>query len=134
LNHLLEELIQAQKLADFFEEEPELFIDGASRIFAQPEFQDVAKMRALLSAFDEKMSFLHALLRESEGAEVNVRIGHENEMGVFEEISLVTKDCHLGHATIGGVAVVGPTRMDYPKVVSVVDYVADTVSETMKRF
>jgi transcriptional regulator of heat shock response len=40
----------------------------------------------------------------------------------------------LGGAPIGGVAVVGPTRMRYPKVVSVVDYVADSVSEAVRKF
>ena len=134
LNYLLEDLVEAQKLGDFFGEEPELFIDGTSRIFDQPEFQDLAKMRALLHAFDEKLAFLQALTREPDDDAVHVRIGRENEMGVLEEVTLVTKDCHVRRIPIGGVAVVGPTRMRYSKVVSVVDYVADTVSETVKRF
>ena len=133
LNYLLEELVETQKLNDFFEEEPELFIDGASRMFEQPEFQDLSKMRTLLQAFDEKTDFLHALLRDMKDERVYVRIGHENEYGELEDLSLVTKDCYMNHASIGGVAVVGPTRMDYPKVVSVVDYVADSVSERMSR-
>ena len=134
LNHLLEELVHAQKLADFLEEEPELFIDGTSRILDQPEFRDIEKMRHLLRAFDEKLNILQALMRAEEDAAVHVRIGHENEMGVFEDVSLVTKDYHLGPTPIGGVAVVGPTRMRYPKVVSVVNYVADTVSDAISRF
>src|SRR3989338_1131628 len=61
LNHLLDELVEARKLTDFLEDEPELFIDGAARIFEQPEFQDVAKLRMLLRLFDEKLSFLEEL-------------------------------------------------------------------------
>ena len=144
LNHLLEELVETQRLADFFEEEPELFIDGTSRMFEQPEFQDLAKMRALLHAFDEKLSFLHAIMRDLENQEenvdsvptsgVHVRIGRENDLGELDEVSLVMKDCYMSHAPIGGIAVMGPTRMKYSKVVSVVDYVADSVSERMDRF
>jgi heat-inducible transcriptional repressor len=134
VNQLLEELVKAQKLADFLEDEPELFIDGTSLVFEQPEFQDLAKMRALLRMFDEKISFLQTLLGEHEEDAVHVRIGRENAMSSLGEVSLVTKDCHLGRAVIGGVAVVGPTRMDYPKVVAVVGYVADTVSDTLERF
>lgn len=134
LSHILDELIEARRLAEFLEDEPELFIDGAARVFEQPEFQDIAKMRALLHMFDEKASFLRALLSEPEDDTVHVHIGHENTINSLEDVSLVTKDCHLGRTAIGGVAVVGPTRMRYPKVVAVVNYVADTVSENAKRF
>src|SRR3989338_4499156 len=51
LNFLLEELVAQQKLSEFLEEEPEMFIDGAYRMFEQPEFQDMAKMRLLLHDF-----------------------------------------------------------------------------------
>ncbi len=134
LNYLLEEIVETQKLADFFEEEPELFIDGASRIFEQPEFQDLSKMRILLHAFDEKSSFMHALTSGAEETGVHVRIGRENDLGELEDVSLVTKDCYLSNAPIGGVTVMGPTRMKYSKMVSVVDYVADSVSERVNRF
>jgi len=134
LNYLLEELVATHKLVDFLEEEPELFIDGASRMFEQPEFQDLAKMRMLLHAFDEKVNFLRALIRDIEEEGVNVRIGHENSLDDLEDVSLVTKDCYLKDIPIGGVAVVGPTRMKYSKVMSVVDYVADSVSERVNRF
>ncbi len=134
LNHLLQELVDARRLADFLEEEPELFIDGTSRMIEQPEFQDITKMRALLHLFDEKLSFLETLLHTPFDEEVHVHIGRENTMHTMGDVSLITKDCHLGHTPIGGVAVVGPTRMDYPKMVAIVDFVADTVSESVKRF
>ena len=133
LNQLLEELVQDQRLAEFLEDEPELFLDGAARVFEQPEFQDIAKMRVLLQMFDEKLGILQSFLREKQEDAVRVRIGHENTMEKLGDVSVVAKDCHLGSNTIGGVAVVGPTRMRYSKVVSLVGYVADTLSETIER-
>ena len=65
---------------------------------------------------------------------MHVRIGRENKMNTMGDVSLVTKDCHLGQTAIGGVAVVGPTRMHYSKVVAVVEFVADSVSERAKGF
>ena len=115
------------------EDEPELFLDGAARVFEQPEFQDIAKMRVLLQMFDEKLSMLQELLGQTHDDAVHVRIGSENTMEKLGGVSVVAKDCHLGHTAIGGVAVVGPTRMRYAKVVSLVDYVADTLSETIER-
>ena len=46
----------------------------------------------------------------------------------------MVKDCYLGQLAVGGVAVLGPTRMKYPKVVAVVEFVADSVTEAMNRF
>ena len=133
LTHLLQELVDAERLAEFLEDEPELFIEGAFRIFEQPEFQDLAKMRMLLQAFDEKDDFELIFQKDLEEEGIHVHIGSENASGDLEGVSLVVKDCYLGQTPIGGIAVVGPTRMKYPKVVAVVDFVADSVTETMKK-
>ena len=134
LTHLLEELVQAQTIADFLEEEPELFIEGVFRIFEQPEFRDAQKIRELLKAFDDKENFLEILAGDLELEGVQVHIGSENAADELEDVSLVVKDYYFRRAPIGGIAVVGPTRMKYPKVVSVVDFVADTVSEAVNRY
>jgi heat-inducible transcriptional repressor len=134
LNYLLDELIQAQKLASFLEEEPEIFVEGAFRIFEQPEFQDIRKMRLLLQAFDEKYELLRLLVEDLEEEGVQVHIGRENKLGELEDVSLVVKDYYVGRTPIGGVAAVGPTRMNYSKVVPIVEFVADTMTEAMQRF
>ena len=130
---LLEDLVESERPTDFFEEESELFVEGAFRIFEQPEFQDFQKMRSLLQAFDEKYNFFQIFVKDLEEGGVHVHIGSENTLGEFHNISLVIKDCYLGQTPIGGVAALGPTRMRYSKVVSIVDYVADSVTEAMKR-
>jgi heat-inducible transcriptional repressor len=134
LNYLLEELVESQRLSDFLEEESELFIEGAFRIFEQPEFQDMRKMRLLLQAFDEKYNFLQIFVKDLEEEGVHIHIGRENDISGLNDISLVVKDCYLGEIPIGGVAAVGPTRMKYSKIVAVVDYVADSITDTVKRF
>ena len=134
LTHLLEELVKTERLNDFFEEEAELFVEGAFRIFEQPEFQDLRKIKSLLQAFDEKYNFLQIFVKDLEEEGIHVHIGSENSLGEFNNISLVVKDCYLGDIPIGGVAALGPTRMRYSKVVAIVDYVADSVTETVKRF
>lgn len=134
LNYLLDELVEAHKLMDFFEEEPELFIEGTFRIFEQPEFQATDKIRPLLQAFDEKSNFLEILAKDLNEKGVHVHIGSENSAVWLGDVSLVVKDCSLGSTPIGGVAVVGPTRMKYAKVVAVVDTVADGISRMVERF
>ena len=134
LSYLLDELVEAHRLEDFLEEEPELYVEGAVRIFRQPEFQDLGKMRSLLQAFDEEGEFLQIFVKDLEEEGVHVHIGSENEGDRLDGVSLVVKDCTLGQMPIGGIAVVGPTRMKYPKVMSVVDYVADSLTEVVRRF
>ena len=134
LSHLLEELVEVQQLADFIEEESEIFIEGTVNIFEQPEFQDLRKMRALIVAFDQKLGFLSILVKDLEVQGVRVHIGSESELGELEDLSLVVKDCYLGKVPIGGIAAVGPTRMKYSKVVPIVEYVADSVTEMVGRF
>ncbi len=134
LSHLLDELVVAEKLMDFFEEHSELFIEGASRVFEQPEFQDLQKMRLLLHAFDEKDELVQVLLKDLTEKGVVVHIGRESTIRDLEDVSIVAKDCYLARNPIGSVAVVGPTRMRYAKVVSVIEFVADTVTGELERF
>ena len=134
LTYLLEELVETERLNDFLEEEAELFVEGAFRVFEQPEFQDLRKMKSLLQALDEKYSFLQIFVKDLEAEGVHVHIGSENSFGDLDNISLVVKDCYLGNLAIGSVAVLGPTRMRYAKVVAVVDYLADSVTEKVKKF
>jgi heat-inducible transcriptional repressor len=134
LNHLAEEIVLAQKIREFVEEDAELFIEGVARIFEQPEFQDLRKIRILLHAFDDKYDFIQLLFRDLQEQGVQVHIGGENTIRDLEDVSVVAKDCYVAHVAIGSVAVVGPTRMKYPKIVSVIEYVADTVTHELERF
>ena len=134
LNYLLQELVEARKLDDFFEEEAELFVEGMFRVLDQPEFQDLQKMRTLMQAFEEKVHFVAILLKDLDVQGVQVHIGHENTANALENVSLVVKDCYLAGVPIGSVAVIGPTRMKYSKVMPVVEFVADSVTEVVKRF
>ena len=63
-----------------------------------------------------------------------MHIGHENTIRDLEDVSVVAKDCYVERIAVGSIAVVGPTRMRYSKIVSVVEFVADTVTKELERF
>jgi heat-inducible transcriptional repressor len=134
LTQLLAELIEERRIQEFLEEEPELFIEGAFRMLDQPEFRDREKMMAVLRAFEEKYGFLQVLARDLQRQGIHVHIGRENSEWKLDDVSIVVKDWYAGELPIGGIAVVGPTRMRYSKVVSLVDFVADTVTDAVRRF
>ncbi len=136
LNYLLEELVEAQKLDQFLEEDDELFVEGIFRMFEQPEFHDTRKWRHLLQAFDEKDDFIHIFSKEERGESdaVRVQIGHENELEDLDDVSVVAKDYFVRETPIGGIAVVGPTRMRYAKIVPLVNHIAGAISRRIQEF
>ncbi len=133
LNQLREEM-ETRKLMDRVEDDSELFIEGIARIFEQPEFQDLRKIRILLHAFDDKYDLIQLLLKNLQEQGVQVHIGHEAAFRDLEDVSVVAKDCYVQRIAIGSIAVVGPTRMKYSKIVSVVEFVADSVTRELERF
>lgn len=109
----------------------EVFVDGASHMARQPEFADVEKMRALFAAFEEKsklVRILDACLRE---VDVTVIIGSEAPVSGLAGLSLIASPYRAGGALAGAVALVGPTRMPYARMVPLVAYTAGLVSRVL---
>ena len=109
----------------------QVFIDGASNILMKPDFVDTERMRALFRTFEEK-SRLVKILNEcverdshSTGRDVQVAIGRENITPSMRDCALITAPYRLGsgHA-IGAIGVVGPMRIEYARMMAVVNYVA----------
>lgn len=135
LNYLLDEVVEMRKLNDFFEEDDALFVEGVRRVFEQPEFfQDVVKFKHLLELLDDEEDLIQIFsqgLQEVTPA-MHITIGHENES--LDNVSVVSKDYWVRNIPIGSIAVLGPTRMRYPKVISVVDYATRAMSHAIEEF
>jgi len=103
-----------------------LFVEGTSRIFEQPEFEDARKIRELLLAFEEKAKLIKILgscLQSSESG-VQIVIGEENPANEMRHCALVVAPLLYRSRVVGALGVVGPTRMEYDRAVTTVDYVA----------
>jgi heat-inducible transcriptional repressor len=109
------------------EAEPEVFVEGASNILAKPDFADTARMRELLRMFEEK-SRLIKLLNECVTAvaqpPVGVRIGAENSLPSLRGCAVITSAYCYDNQVVGSLGVVGPVRMEYARMINVVNYVA----------
>lgn len=111
-----------------------LYIGGAMNILDQPEFGDIATMKAVLRAFDEKRQLIELLTaRASGGAGAQVVIGSENPYQEMQETSLVAASYKYGDRVLGVLGVVGPRRMPYAKIVPLVEYTARLVSRRLTR-
>jgi heat-inducible transcriptional repressor len=110
-----------------------LYISGAINVLDHPDFSDVATMRGLLKAFEDKARLVDLLTRMAEERGVQVLIGGENPVEEMRECSLITSTYTYRGQVLGVLGVVGPRRMAYGDVISVVDETARLVSDSLSR-
>jgi heat-inducible transcriptional repressor len=110
-----------------------LYISGAINVLDHPDFSDVATMRGLLKAFEDKARLVDLLTRMAEERGVQVLIGGENPVEEMRECSLITSTYTYRGQVLGVLGVVGPRRMAYADVISVVDETARLVSDSLSR-
>jgi heat-inducible transcriptional repressor len=112
-----------------------LLWEGTSYLVAQPEFAGhPRRTHDLLRGLDTQAPLVERLRQDLAGRGVHVRIGHEIALPHLEACSYVTASFGIGPAAIGGIGVLGPTRMDYPQVRATVEATARCVTELLTRW
>ncbi len=104
----------------------EVYLDGTSNLIKAPEFSDINKMKLLFETIEQK-NRLAALIDqciESDTQEVRITIGAENALPGIEDCTLITSRYVVDEKTHGSLGILGPTRMEYARAISLVDYVA----------
>lgn len=115
--------------------ERDFFFDGASNLPGQPEFADLSNMRELLHLLEERTRLLELLDRTMEGGRVKVSLGRETRLEGCPDYGLIASPFGGGETSRGVVGIIGPLRMDYARVVPLVDYTARMLSQVLsKRF
>jgi heat-inducible transcriptional repressor len=110
-----------------------LFVDGTAQILNHVEFDDICKIKELLETFEEKaklVRILGACLNTRE-AGVRILIGRENSESRMHNCTLVVAPLHYRDRAVGALGVVGPTRMEYDRAISTVDYIAHLCSRLL---
>jgi heat-inducible transcriptional repressor len=110
-----------------------ILTEGAANILKQPEFRDVRRAHPVLSALERDDVVEDLLFEESEGGPVWIRIGMENRHEEMKDCSVVAATYHTGTQRAGVVGVVGPTRLRYGKMISLVRFLADTLADALSQ-
>jgi heat-inducible transcriptional repressor len=118
-----------EQITDEPQVQPEVVVGGSANLLRYPEYSDVEKARELLLVLETKEKLMQ-LLRHGPGMEFTVRIGPETGMPETVDCSVVTGTYRLGD-TLGTIGVIGPTRMQYQKVIAVLDYVGRTFARIL---
>lgn len=111
--------------------EGEVFVEGTANLLEYPEFSDVERMRALLSALDEKKRLVQWLGRVLESTGVRVLIGSEDPDARLDGISLVASSYRAGERVMGTVGIVGPVRMPYGRAMALVDFLSRSLTHLL---
>ena len=114
-------LLQAVRKMTGRRQEQKVFLGGTKQLLNQPEFRDVERVRNLLGILEEE-KVLKDLLQGGEDSGLKVTIGSENKFTGIQDCSMVQATDRLNGQIVGTMAVLGPTRMEYGKVISVMDY------------
>lgn len=114
-------LLQAVRKMTGRRQEQKVFLGGTKQLLNQPEFRDVERVRNLLGILEEE-KVLKDLLQGGEDSGLKVTIGSENKFTGIQDCSMIQATYRLNGQIVGTMAVLGPTRMEYGKVISVMDY------------
>lgn len=96
-----------------------VYLEGRTNILKLPEFKDVEKMRIILEVLEEEDFMAKMLTELSREGNIRVIIGEENPIDRMRDCSLVTASYSLGGNIMGVLGIIGPTRMDYRRVISI---------------
>ncbi|OPY61986.1 MAG: Heat-inducible transcription repressor HrcA [Syntrophorhabdaceae bacterium PtaU1.Bin034] len=114
------------------EEEREVYIEGTSKIIGVPELSDINRLRELFQAFEKKEKLLKLLDKSMEQGGINVIIGAENEVKGMRDMSIITSTYGIAENNYGILGVIGPLRMDYSRIIPIVNYTAQAVTDLLR--
>lgn len=112
-----------------YEEPVKLYIGGQSNLLMQPEFKDVDKIYDFYTMLEDESELVKLLAEYDDG--LNVTIGNENKLDAIKDFSLITSNFKIGMNQLGTIALLGPTRMEYRKVITLLKALSNEMTELL---
>jgi heat-inducible transcriptional repressor len=129
---LLEQALKLGEKAFASIDETDVFIEGRTNILQEPEFSNISKMSDLFRAFEEKATMVKLLDKFTDPKGVQIAIGSESKIQEMETCSLVTSTYGCEGTVWGALGVIGPRRMNYSRIIPLVDYSAKLLTEILE--
>ncbi|HNI58101.1 MAG TPA: HrcA family transcriptional regulator, partial [Elusimicrobiota bacterium] len=116
----------------------DLYLEGTGNILSLPDFSGQEDLRSLVHLLDEKRTLGEMIVRDMADdapkfSGVRVKIGSENKSPDLKNLSLVSSTYTVGGRQMGVLGIIGPKRMEYSRMISLVNHVAQIVSQTLSR-
>lgn len=110
------------------EEESNIYLEGTNKSFDLPEFKSLELAKNFVNVLDTK-DLVIDMLNSGMAKDINVYIGEENDNEQLKDFSIVTFKHSIGNKDLGTIGIIGPKRMDYSKVISVMKYISKKMNE-----
>ena len=104
---------------------------GTNNIMVQPEFSDHQKFSNVLNLLESKEIVIHVFDQNDSSDDLSISIGEENHAELIKYCSLITTSYHLGNVS-GTLGILGPTRMRYSKIITLVDYMSKVLTQALE--
>lgn len=117
-----------EQINKVIEEENQIYLEGTNKSFDLPEFKSLEIAKNFVNILDEKELMLD-MLNSGIAKDINVYIGDENDNEQLKDFSVVTFKHSVGDKDLGTIGIIGPKRMDYSKVISVMKYISKKMQE-----
>jgi heat-inducible transcriptional repressor len=127
-----EELLKIVEDAVSTDDEGRIYLGGTTNMLTQPEFRDVDKVKSILDMLEETPKLLKLVTNAPLG--IQVRIGKENLLEAMEDCSLITATYSVDDQVLGTIGILGPTRMEYGKVISILDLLSKNMTAILGRW
>lgn len=115
--------------------EDRLVLAGTKNLIKQPEFDKADKIQNIVELMEDKDIIIHLFEGTMNSSKMNenisITIGSESKIDRLEDYSLISKEYRMGDL-VGMLGIIGPKRMDYQKIIAIVDYVSKTLSNYVK--
>ena len=111
----------------------DVIVGGSANLLEYPEYSDVTKARNFLAVLESKDKLRRIVGRDG-GMEITIRIGPENQVPELNDCSIVTASYRAGDQSTGTLGIIGPTRMNYNRVISVLDFMARALSDVLSTY
>ena len=107
-----------------------LYMDGLTKIFSIPEYSDIDRAKMFMELVDKKDDFTKTLIQRDDG--LLITIGTENADESMKDCSMITATYHVDGRLVGKLGVIGPTRMKYSEITSVIEFLTDNLSNAYR--
>lgn len=104
-------------------EDSQIYLEGARNELDLPEFNSLQVAKNFMNILDRR-ELMEDMLNSGFAEDINVYIGEENEKEELRDFSVVTFKHKVGNKDMGTIGIIGPKRMDYSKVISVMKYIS----------
>ena len=116
-----------EQINKIVEQQEQIYLEGAKKSFDLPEFKSLEVAKNFVNLLDTK-ELMVDMLNSGVAKDINVYIGDENDNEQLKDFSVVTFKHYAGNKEVGTIGIIGPKRMDYSKVISVMKYISNKLN------